>query len=170
MVLNHARELLIVDAAEAGNRLSLIDKAVYLVSGLGHEAVMVFFVLSGFWITRAVDRRKDDKVFWRPYLTDRLSRLMIVLLQTCCSADCLMHGASRRVLCTIRELVRQRVYLRPVIATYVSLASYALYAIHDSILMAIIAAALLVSADRGQDASATGVDHPASRVLRAAPG
>lgn len=80
VVLNHARDLLIVDAAESGNRIGLIAKAVYFVSGLGHEAVMVFFVLSGFWITRAVDRRKDDKVFWRPYLTDRLSRLMIVLV------------------------------------------------------------------------------------------
>lgn len=80
VVLNHARDLLIVDAADAGNRLGPIAKAVYFISGLGHEAVKVFFVLSGFWITRAVDRPKNDAVFWRPYLTDRLSRLLIVLL------------------------------------------------------------------------------------------
>lgn len=80
VVLNHARDLLIVDAADAGNQLGLFAKAVYFIAGLGHEAVMVFFVLSGFWITRAVDRRKDDEVFWRPYLTDRLSRLLIVLI------------------------------------------------------------------------------------------
>lgn len=80
VVLNHARDLLLVDAAEAGGRMGLVAKALYFVSGLGHEAVVAFFVLSGFWITRAVDRRKDDEIFWRPYLADRLSRLLIVLI------------------------------------------------------------------------------------------
>lgn len=78
VVLNHARDLLWLDAAAVTP--GLFSKAVYFVAGLGHEAVMVFFVLSGFWITRSVDRRKDDARFWTPYLIDRLSRLLIVLV------------------------------------------------------------------------------------------
>lgn len=41
---------------------------------------MVFFVLSGYWIAKTVDRRKEAGAFWQSYLVDRLSRLLVVLV------------------------------------------------------------------------------------------
>lgn len=83
VVLEHARDLLWINAAEAsaaGGGINPAYKAIYFLTGFGHEAVMVFFVLSGFWISSAIDRRKDAPAFWGNYLIDRLSRLMVVLL------------------------------------------------------------------------------------------
>ena len=37
-------------------------------------------MLSGFWISRSVLKRLDSPHFWRDYLIDRLSRLLIVLI------------------------------------------------------------------------------------------
>jgi peptidoglycan/LPS O-acetylase OafA/YrhL len=52
------------------------------MASFGHEAVMVFFVLSGFWISHSVARLLDGERFWSEFLTDRLSRLFIVLVPT----------------------------------------------------------------------------------------
>lgn len=78
VVIEHVRDLLFLTSAEA-RIASPLWKAFYFITGFGHEAVMVFFVLSGFWITSSVDRRIDDPGFWSRYLTDRLSRLLIVV-------------------------------------------------------------------------------------------
>lgn len=52
----------------------------YLVSGFGHQSVIIFFVLSGYWITGSVVRRADQPRFWTSYLIDRVARLGIVLV------------------------------------------------------------------------------------------
>ena len=78
VVLEHARDLLWLPASSAGSA-GMGIKLVYFLTGFGHEAVIVFFVLSGFWISAAVDRRCDRSDFWSGYLIDRLARLMIVL-------------------------------------------------------------------------------------------
>ena len=59
-----------------------LDTVVWAISGFGHQAVMVFFVLSGFFITRSVlvDDRKEDGFSWPVYLIKRTSRLWMVLL------------------------------------------------------------------------------------------
>ncbi len=75
VVLNHARDLLLQDYAG-----DLVSLPFYFLGGLGHAGVIVFFVLSGFWITKAVDSRRDQSRFWTTYLIDRASRLGIVLL------------------------------------------------------------------------------------------
>jgi peptidoglycan/LPS O-acetylase OafA/YrhL len=55
--------------------------AFYVLTSFGHPAVIVFFVLSGFWITKAVVERQEAGTFaWGGYLLDRLSRLWVVLL------------------------------------------------------------------------------------------
>lgn len=51
-----------------------------LVTGFGAEAVLVFFVLSGFWIAESVDRLQDRADFWPVYLARRGSRLLAVLV------------------------------------------------------------------------------------------
>lgn len=82
VVLEHARDLLWINAAEASaaGGVDPAYQAIYFLTGFGHEAVMVFFVLSGFWISSTIDRRKNAAPFWGNYLIDRLSRLMVVLL------------------------------------------------------------------------------------------
>ena len=79
VVMEHSRDLLFLTVAEAG-KLSVIWKAFYFLTGFGSEAVIVFFVLSGYWITSAITRRIDRQAFWRDYLIDRLSRLLIVVV------------------------------------------------------------------------------------------
>ncbi|MGA8782311.1 MAG: acyltransferase [Terracidiphilus sp.] len=53
----------------------------YIVTGLGHQAVMVFFVLSGYLVGGSVLRAANAGQWsWRDYLLTRLTRLYIVLL------------------------------------------------------------------------------------------
>jgi peptidoglycan/LPS O-acetylase OafA/YrhL len=54
---------------------------LYFVTSLGRQAVIVFFVLSGFFIGWAViSAARSGRWSWRGYLVRRLSRLGIVLL------------------------------------------------------------------------------------------
>jgi len=56
-------------------------KFLYAATGLGHEAVIVFFVLSGFFIGASVLKSVGARRWsWGSYLTQRLVRLWIVLL------------------------------------------------------------------------------------------
>jgi peptidoglycan/LPS O-acetylase OafA/YrhL len=51
----------------------------YFATGLGHQAVMVFFVLSGFFVGGSVLKKGGD-FQWSDYATARLTRLWTVLL------------------------------------------------------------------------------------------
>ncbi len=51
----------------------------YFATGLGHQAVMVFFVLSGFFVGGSVLRSRHA-FCWRSYSVARLSRLWTVLI------------------------------------------------------------------------------------------
>jgi peptidoglycan/LPS O-acetylase OafA/YrhL len=58
-----------------------LNSLVWFASGFGHQAVMVFFVLSGFFITKSVIEDDNANRFsWQLYLIKRLSRLWIVLI------------------------------------------------------------------------------------------
>jgi peptidoglycan/LPS O-acetylase OafA/YrhL len=83
VLISHERNILFLDATAA---LSAPWKFFYFVTGFGHQAVMIFFVLSGYWITKTVTRRSAKGGFaWSDYAIGRLSRLWIVLIP-CCSA------------------------------------------------------------------------------------
>ena len=56
----------------------LLD-AAYAVTGLGHGAVMVFFVLSGFFVGGSVIRQRNG-FKWNAYLVARSLRLGVVLV------------------------------------------------------------------------------------------
>ncbi len=59
----------------------LFLKAVYFVTGFGHQAVMVFFVLSGFLISSSVFNGLVAGTWsWRDYSINRVSRLYAVLI------------------------------------------------------------------------------------------
>ncbi|HKW89682.1 MAG TPA: acyltransferase [Candidatus Acidoferrales bacterium] len=54
--------------------------AMYAVTGLGHQAVVVFFVLSGFFIVSSVlDSMAKAQWSWKTYLVNRIVRLSLVL-------------------------------------------------------------------------------------------
>lgn len=59
----------------------IIVKGFYLVTGLGHQAVMIFFVLSGYLVGGSViAAMQSGKWSWREYLLRRMSRLWLVLI------------------------------------------------------------------------------------------
>ena len=77
VVWNHAWNLFAPSSeAVAGPWLS-----VYRSAGFGPDAVRVFFVISGYWITASIMRKAEAGSWtWGSYLIDRLSRLWIVLV------------------------------------------------------------------------------------------
>ncbi|WP_165350375.1 acyltransferase family protein [Xylanimonas protaetiae] len=80
VVVSHVRPLLYVDfsqALDAGPG----PRAIYAVTTLGHQAVIVFFVLSGYWVGGSVLRGLRERRFdVARYATSRAVRLWIVLL------------------------------------------------------------------------------------------
>lgn len=77
VAVSHVRDIIWRDAAPTNG---LVTKVFYLLTGFGHIGVVVFFTLSGFWITRSVMKRIDQPRFWPNYLIDRVSHLWIVLI------------------------------------------------------------------------------------------
>jgi len=58
-------------------------KVFYFATGLGHQAVMVFFALSGFLVGgKALDDLLKHKFSWTHFLLRRLTRLWIVIVPT----------------------------------------------------------------------------------------
>jgi peptidoglycan/LPS O-acetylase OafA/YrhL len=69
-----------VDAGDVHEPFGLWS-VFYLLTGLGHQAVVVFFVLSGYLVGGAV-MSAQKRFRWRSYAQARLSRLWTVLLPT----------------------------------------------------------------------------------------
>ncbi len=79
VALSHWRNIFFVDYGELGVHKSWFLLPYLMTSG-GHASVVVFFVLSGFFVGGAVFRALERGVWdWRDYLLKRLVRLWIVL-------------------------------------------------------------------------------------------
>lgn len=79
VLLYHLRGLYFVDYPFLASK-SLPSIVLYAVTGYGHQAVMVFFVLSGYFIgTSVMDSVGQREWSWRTYLASRLTRLQLVL-------------------------------------------------------------------------------------------
>jgi peptidoglycan/LPS O-acetylase OafA/YrhL len=79
VMLYHLRGLFFVDFPFLANK-SLLSTALYAVTGYGHQAVMVFFVLSGYFIgTSVMESVGNLQWSWRTYVVSRLTRLQLVL-------------------------------------------------------------------------------------------
>lgn len=78
--LGHIRALWFTPLRDLGET-SIPVKLFYLATGVQYEAVVVFFVLSGYLVGGTAWRRIEDGTF-RPadYLIDRFSRIYIVLI------------------------------------------------------------------------------------------
>lgn len=80
VLLNHWRDAFFVDYPKLPYRNAL-DAVFYFATGLGHQWVIVFFVLSGYLVGGSVLRSVDgDRWSWRSYLLARLTRLYVALL------------------------------------------------------------------------------------------
>jgi len=76
--LGHLRNAILVDGSDLIHP-SIPLKAFYFITGFGHQAVMVFFVLSGYFVGGAV-LRSGASFGWKSYLVSRLTRLWVVLI------------------------------------------------------------------------------------------
>jgi peptidoglycan/LPS O-acetylase OafA/YrhL len=82
VMISHVRNVFLADL---GPRDGFWTWAFYVLTNFGHPAVIIFFVLSGYWITKVVVERREAGTFgWGGYLLDRLSRLWVVLLPALC--------------------------------------------------------------------------------------
>lgn len=80
VVAAHVRNLLFVDYPDLHNK-GLALKAFYFLTGFGHEAVIVFFVISGMLVGGAALREFREKRFsTRDFFIRRFSRIYIVLI------------------------------------------------------------------------------------------
>jgi peptidoglycan/LPS O-acetylase OafA/YrhL len=76
----HLRTLFFVDFRHLA-RANWLVGAIYFFTGFGHQAVMVFFVLSGFLISRTVFRAHISGTWsWLEYIINRSTRLYVVLI------------------------------------------------------------------------------------------
>ena len=80
VVAGHLRALFFVPLSHL-TAPSIAVKLAYAATGLGHQAVLVFFVLSGYLVGGSVLRAtRDGRWSWTDYLSRRIARLYIVLL------------------------------------------------------------------------------------------
>ena len=81
VLVDHWRNMLFVDYPMLAPPHRVLAAGPYLLSSAGHQAVVVFFVLSGYLVGGSVFRSLDrGRWSWREYLLHRLVRLWIVLL------------------------------------------------------------------------------------------
>ena len=80
VVVEHLRAFLFVPFAQLKSP-GIPEKGFYFMTGLGHQAVMIFFVLSGYLVGGSVIAAlQSGKWSWREYLLRRMSRLWVVLI------------------------------------------------------------------------------------------
>jgi peptidoglycan/LPS O-acetylase OafA/YrhL len=80
VLLEHWRNFLFVDYSRLTSHRILLAPA-YLLSSVGHQAVIIFFVMSGYLISGSVFRMAERGTWsWKTYLTHRIVRLWVVLI------------------------------------------------------------------------------------------
>src|SRR5579871_6819595 len=80
VLLNHWRGAFFADYSSLAHQNPLMA-AAYVASGLGHQWVIVFFVMSGYLVGGSVIRSvTEGRWSWSSYLLARLTRLYVVLL------------------------------------------------------------------------------------------
>ena len=80
VLIFHVRYMFFRDYSELSEK-GLTAKLFYVATAFGHDAVIVFFVLSGFFISRSVIQSfQGTGTGWKSYLLSRFTRLYVVLL------------------------------------------------------------------------------------------
>ena len=77
----HLRHVDFIDYGVLEPKPTLLDKLFYFLTGQGHNAVMIFFVLSGFFVAGSVAGDFERGTWsWKKFAARRLSRLYVVLV------------------------------------------------------------------------------------------
>jgi peptidoglycan/LPS O-acetylase OafA/YrhL len=80
VVIEHLRSLMFADFSPQ-NHPGKLEKIFYYMTGFGHSAVMVFFVMSGYLVGgKVLDRMLQGNFDWQKYAIDRVSRLYAVYM------------------------------------------------------------------------------------------
>ena len=80
VLVYHVRYRFFLDYSDLSSS-TIVSKLFYIVTAFGHDAVMVFFVLSGYFISASVIRdNKRGRWSWGRYGISRATRLYVVLL------------------------------------------------------------------------------------------
>jgi peptidoglycan/LPS O-acetylase OafA/YrhL len=80
VLLMHGRNLLFLDYSALSHH-NLFLLVIYVLSATGHQAVLIFFVLSGYLIGGSVFRALEhNRWSWADYLLHRFTRLWLVLI------------------------------------------------------------------------------------------
>ena len=80
VMVGHLRALFFLNFGQLSHKSWPLE-ALYFFTGFGHQAVIVFFVLSGFLISSTVIRSHVlGKWSWRDYAVNRATRLYVVLI------------------------------------------------------------------------------------------
>jgi peptidoglycan/LPS O-acetylase OafA/YrhL len=80
VMVSHLRALFFLDYSDVQHKNAGVA-AIYAVTGLGHQAVVIFFVLSGLLIAKSVLYPvRDGSWSWKTYLINRCTRLYVVLV------------------------------------------------------------------------------------------
>jgi peptidoglycan/LPS O-acetylase OafA/YrhL len=77
--VGHLRNVFFVDYSKLDHNPNLFEKIFYFITSLGHEAVLVFFLISGFLVGGSIIKN-IHKFSFKIYLINRLTRLWVVLL------------------------------------------------------------------------------------------
>jgi peptidoglycan/LPS O-acetylase OafA/YrhL len=87
--VSHLRAFLMVNFPFV-DRPSQVDKLFYFMTGLGHQSVVVFFVMSGWLVGSSVwNQQLIGRFSWSRYAITRLARLWVVLIPTLALTACL---------------------------------------------------------------------------------
>jgi peptidoglycan/LPS O-acetylase OafA/YrhL len=79
VMVGHVRGLYFIDFPNLAGPSPLL-RVLYAVTGFGHQAVIVFFILSGYFIGTSVCELVGARQWsWRIYLVNRMTRLQLVL-------------------------------------------------------------------------------------------
>lgn len=79
VVVGHVRSIMFIDYDP--HITNYFYKAIYFITGFGSEAVMIFFVLSGYLICNSILKQMaNDSFNLKNYLVNRFSRIYIVLI------------------------------------------------------------------------------------------
>lgn len=80
VVISHIRPLFFADYSQSDNT-DAVTQLLYALTSVGHQAVIVFFVLSGYWVGGSVIRGLSRGSFSTAhYAVARITRLWVVLI------------------------------------------------------------------------------------------
>ncbi len=79
VLISHLRSIVFVDYHDVQNH-NIFIKFFYFITGFGHQAVIIFFVLSGFLVGGSIiNKLKTNNFSLKKYFINRFSRLYIVV-------------------------------------------------------------------------------------------